>query len=203
MLFVPIMPALIRVKQQVYIIGELFKSQSLILCQKVLFQLPVKFWWPAIRITFRPATSPFDMKRFRPLGQVDSLPVTYSLGRNIKTSAGLPAPQFFITHGFHNHLFKLSCISFLGYSFCHRKTPHFLVQVLYHTCLTNGGQFICVRFLYAAHSEGELIAVYRAVEQTDVRTAHTVKTDEHCIGSRRNRSIVPSGDHRSLLRISL
>ena len=78
------------------------------------------------------------MKRFRSPGQVDSLPVTYPLRSHMKPSAGLPAPHFFATHGFHNHLLELTWIR---YSFWHRKTPHFLVQVLYHTCLTNGVQF--------------------------------------------------------------
>ena len=39
------------------------------------------------------------------------------------------------SYGFHNHLLK---IAWIRYSFRYRKTPHFLVQVLYHTCLTNG-----------------------------------------------------------------
>ena len=30
-------------------------------------------------------------------------------------------------------------MTFVGYVFRHRKTPHFLVQILYQTCLTNGG----------------------------------------------------------------
>ena len=30
----------------------------------------------------------------------------------------------------------------------HRKTPHFLVQVLYHTCLTNGVQFTDLRSFF-------------------------------------------------------
>ena len=40
-----------------------------------------------------------------------------------------------------NHLLEFAGMTFIGYSFRHRKTPHFLVQVLYHTCLTNGVQF--------------------------------------------------------------
>jgi len=43
----------------------------------------------------------------------------------------------------------------------HRKTPHFLVQVLYHTCLTNGVQFtpggglVCLRYTMERKTHGE------------------------------------------------
>jgi hypothetical protein len=30
-------------------------------------------------------------------------------------------------------LFKFGCVSFVRYSFRHRKTPHLLIQALYHT----------------------------------------------------------------------
>ena len=59
-----------------------------------------------------------------------------------------------ISQCFYNLLLKFTGVSFVWYSFRHRKTPHFLVQVLYHTCLTNGVQFIWpFRFLFLLHRD--------------------------------------------------
>ncbi len=57
---------------------------------------------------------------------------------DFKLSGGFSVTDFVPHHGFYYLLLKLTRIPFICYSFRHRKTPHFLVQVLYHTCLTNG-----------------------------------------------------------------
>ena len=59
--------------------------------------------------------------------------------------------HLFLLHGFHDHSLEFRRVSFVWYSFWHRKAPLPLVQVLYHTCLTNGVQFICVRGFFAVH----------------------------------------------------
>ena len=60
---------------------------------------------------------------------------------DLKLSCCFSIAQLFLLHGFYNHSLELRRISFVWYSFWHRITPHSLVQVFYHTCLTNGVQF--------------------------------------------------------------
>lgn len=62
--------------------------------------------------------------------------ITYS-----KLPCRFTAAQLFLLHGFHNLLLELCCISLVRYSLWHNEIPHFLVQVFYHTCLTNGVRF--------------------------------------------------------------
>ena len=59
----------------------------------------------------------------------------------------------FPLHGFHNLLLELRCISLVRYSLWHNIAPHFLVQVFYHTCLTNGVVQMRRALFYTPHPE--------------------------------------------------
>ena len=76
-----------------------------------------------------------------------NISTVYIMTANFKLHRYLTDTQFFTMHSFCNLLLKLWRIAFVRYSFRHGKTPHFLVQVLYHTCLTNGVQFKTVWFV--------------------------------------------------------
>ena len=88
------------------------------------------------------AAASLDGKPFRSFCQIDSLPcgnalvITY-----FKLPCRFTVAQLFLLHGFYNLLLELCCITLVRYSLWHNETPHFLVQVFYHTCLTNGVRF--------------------------------------------------------------
>ena len=57
----------------------------------------------------------------------------------LKSSRGFAIAQLLLLHGFHDQLLEFRRVSFVRYSFWHRKTPHLLDSISY--CLTNGVLF--------------------------------------------------------------
>ncbi len=134
------------IKRDFYL-HQIFRSQTLHLFQRIL----LNFFRELLRAILAATATPLNIQAFRSIHEIVPFPLGHILMiRYFKLSGCFPITELFTHHGFYNHLLKLSRISLIRHSFWHRKTPHFLVQVLYHTCLTNGVQFkiVGVRYVF-------------------------------------------------------
>ena len=98
------------------------------------------------------AATPFDGEPFRAFGQIDSFPILNpAMTICLKSSHGFAIVRLLLLHGFYNHSLEFWRISFVWYSFWHRKTPHLLDSISY--CLTSGVlfNFISRLVLYCVH----------------------------------------------------
>ena len=98
------------------------------------------------------AATPFDGEPFRTFGQIDSFPILNpAMTICLKSSHGFAIVRLLLLHGFYNHSLEFWRISFVWYSFWHRKTPHLLDSISY--CLTSGVlfNFISRLVLYCVH----------------------------------------------------